>query len=549
MEARTQTDLAPRAFPDWQHVDYTRNPPQGRMRRNTDQHCKEQQHCLDQWGSWSSTYPPPHSYTYGMMTDTTPCPNHNGMYFACGPVPYHDRQSIESHSRQRMRPWLEARINSGEIPDLNWIDKHSKIFKVPWKHGGKHDWKESAAQIFKEWAVHTGRFREGVDEPDFPTWKTRFRCALNKLPDIQELKEQSQLDDPNPFRVYQFQQLGKVMSQSYAEVNKCKVPLKIPTTVDDTYDSGEKKTISLDSDLKAIDVLDLVTYPSEAAAQIKQEETDMDTTDGSMAQRATDASLEVDPLPYNTNPTTGAPLQSQIQTLSSNIEVEPGAHMMYIQIRYRNIEVILYKVQSRGGCRVYSGPNASGGMTGDLEEKVYGSTQAEELVLPMSDSYLGNQKQRSLTLQLLNVMDRGVLFENEGGNIYATRKCRCVIFVALPHENGLVKKLVREEKVMIFDYKSHFRNSLNKYLMGTGPKPAAHVLLSFGQSFQHETRMPYTNLLISATIFHANAYHELEKINCTFPVSPPIQISKSDDYDKLLDCMKITTTPMMMNCP
>ena len=56
----------------------------------------------------------------------------------------------------------------------------------------------------QEWAIHTGRYREGTDNPDWPSWKTRLRCALNKLPDIQELKDQSCYDEPNPFRVYKF---------------------------------------------------------------------------------------------------------------------------------------------------------------------------------------------------------------------------------------------------------------------------------------------------------------------------------------------------------
>lgn len=56
----------------------------------------------------------------------------------------------------------------------------------------------------QEWAIHTGRYREGMDQPDWPSWKTRLRCALNKLPDIQELKDQSCYDEPNPYRVYRF---------------------------------------------------------------------------------------------------------------------------------------------------------------------------------------------------------------------------------------------------------------------------------------------------------------------------------------------------------
>ena len=62
--------------------------------------------------------------------------------------------------------------------------------------------------LIQEWAVHTGRFTEGVDQPDWPTWKTRFRVALTKLPDFKELKEQNQLEGniAEPFRVYQFVQ-------------------------------------------------------------------------------------------------------------------------------------------------------------------------------------------------------------------------------------------------------------------------------------------------------------------------------------------------------
>lgn len=41
-----------------------------------------------------------------------------------------------------------------------------------------------------------------MDSSDWPTWKTRFRCALNKLPDIQELKNYGKLDGPEPFRAY-----------------------------------------------------------------------------------------------------------------------------------------------------------------------------------------------------------------------------------------------------------------------------------------------------------------------------------------------------------
>lgn len=60
--------------------------------------------------------------------------------------------------------------------------------------------------LYQEWAVHTGKYREGIDSPDWPTWKTRFRCALTKLPGILELKHLNKLDGQTdePYRVYQF---------------------------------------------------------------------------------------------------------------------------------------------------------------------------------------------------------------------------------------------------------------------------------------------------------------------------------------------------------
>lgn len=60
--------------------------------------------------------------------------------------------------------------------------------------------------VVQEWASHTGRYRgQGIDEPDYVTWKTRLRCALNKAPDIQEVKAECQTEDnANAFRVFEF---------------------------------------------------------------------------------------------------------------------------------------------------------------------------------------------------------------------------------------------------------------------------------------------------------------------------------------------------------
>ncbi|XP_007437531.1 interferon regulatory factor 1 isoform X2 [Python bivittatus] len=106
-------------------------------------------------------------------------------------------------ARMRMRPWLELQINSNEIPGLSWINKEEKLFQIPWKHAAKHGWElEKDACLFKNWAIHTGRYKEGDVQPDPKTWKANFRCAMNSLPDIQEVKDQSISKGSSAIRVY-----------------------------------------------------------------------------------------------------------------------------------------------------------------------------------------------------------------------------------------------------------------------------------------------------------------------------------------------------------
>ncbi|TRY89811.1 hypothetical protein DNTS_018561 [Danionella cerebrum] len=104
--------------------------------------------------------------------------------------------------RMRMRPWLEEQINSCKIPGLKWVNKEKRIFQIPWMHAARHGWDvEKDAPLFRNWAIHTGKYQPG-DKPDPKTWKANFRCAMNSLPDIVEVKDKSIKKGTNAFRVY-----------------------------------------------------------------------------------------------------------------------------------------------------------------------------------------------------------------------------------------------------------------------------------------------------------------------------------------------------------
>ncbi|KPP79162.1 hypothetical protein Z043_101280 [Scleropages formosus] len=105
--------------------------------------------------------------------------------------------------RMRLRPWLEEQIRSGKYPGVTWLDETAGVFQIPWKHAARHGWNiDKDATLFRNWAMHTGRYKPGIDKPDPKTWKANFRCALNSLPDVKELHDRSTKKGNNAFRVY-----------------------------------------------------------------------------------------------------------------------------------------------------------------------------------------------------------------------------------------------------------------------------------------------------------------------------------------------------------
>nr|XP_046213476.1 interferon regulatory factor 4-like [Oncorhynchus gorbuscha] len=105
--------------------------------------------------------------------------------------------------RLRLRPWLEKQIQSGKYPGVTWLDETTQVFQIPWKHAARHGWNiDKDATLFRNWAMHTGRYKPGIDKPDPKTWKANFRCALNTLPHVIELQGKSIKKGSNASRVY-----------------------------------------------------------------------------------------------------------------------------------------------------------------------------------------------------------------------------------------------------------------------------------------------------------------------------------------------------------
>ncbi|XP_052816909.1 interferon regulatory factor 4-like isoform X2 [Mya arenaria] len=454
---------------------------------------------------------------------------------------------VAEQTRQRMKPWLEYHINSGNIPGLHWLDKDKKIFKVPWKHVGNREWSESDGAIFKEWAVHTGRFREGVDTPDWPTWKTRFRCALTKLPDIKELKEFNRLDGQTdePYRVYQFVPRingdtivpairyapahTEVKEESSMHCETYTHPV-IPTTVNTDSNNlsvrSDRGDGRLTSDLERISESDLLKISGDMNIQQISIDQNMDITDEQ--ERSEEVERQAVSRPSTINPI--------------NFDLDESDSKLYVMVNYLMRRVYEGLCSNPAGCRIFHDTQVPIADVNEYRE-MFGPEDAAPIRLPALDQQLNMQQQR-LTDDLLLAADRGLVLHMRAGSIYAIRKCRCRIYISSPsYNNGDTMKLDRDVETNIFDLQNYFKPALQRFLHQRGPKPSAEVIISFGQKFE-PSKDSMNDLLISAAVIHAEAFHLLTRIMCSSSLTPTEEFSNSDQIDRAMGLRYDLSQPM-----
>ncbi|XP_069451749.1 interferon regulatory factor 9 isoform X5 [Ovis canadensis] len=125
---------------------------------------------------------------------------------------------------RKLRNWVVEQVESGQFPGVCWEDAAKTMFRIPWKHAGKQDFREDQdAAFFKAWAVFKGKYKEGNSEGP-AIWKTRLRCALNKSCEFEEVPEIGHRDGAEPYKVYRLLPSGTVPAQSGTQ----KLPSKRP---------------------------------------------------------------------------------------------------------------------------------------------------------------------------------------------------------------------------------------------------------------------------------------------------------------------------------
>ncbi|KAM8839706.1 interferon regulatory factor 4a isoform 1-T1 [Synchiropus picturatus] len=374
----------------------------------------------------------------------------------------------------KLRQWLIEQIDSGRYPGLVWENEEKSIFRIPWKHAGKQDYnREDDAALFKAWAMFKGKYKEGVDKPDPPTWKTRLRCALNKSNDFDELVERSQLDISEPYKVYRI----------------------IP--------EGSKRGMKMNSLEETASHTDSMGYvPSSLHGQVHSYMLSQDRREWRDYKPAEQASLPPPhhaelhygqghyPSPYGRawpGPDNG--FQLSFHTYFS--EAQPLYAMehnnaitdfsLHVSLFFRESLVKEVTTTSFEGCRITSSSHSASSPSSPATHPENKFHSGPELILfpfPYPES------QRQGVDLLPNVLERGVLLWMTPDGMYAKRLCQTRVYwegPLAPHTDK-PNKLEKEQACKLFDT-HQFLLEIQEYVHNGRHLPRYQVVLCFGEEY------------------------------------------------------------------
>ncbi|XP_064297767.1 interferon regulatory factor 5 isoform X3 [Phalacrocorax carbo] len=449
--------------------------------------------------------------------------------------------------RVRLKPWLVAQVSSQRYPGLQWLDPERRRFAIPWRHATRHPpAPQDHDTIFKAWAQETGKFTEGVDEPDPAKWKANLRCALNKSREFRLLFDGTKATPLQPYKVYEL----------------CEGPAE-GTDGDDYGCSGEEDVSQLQkmTSLSIIDtqhggdLLPPYPWPKEepqfssgcplgpfvppAPALLPGE---VGSTHGTpelppVTLTETGPSLgSLGPPPGTLGP---PPAACTVEHAIPNLLISP--HMLpltdlEIKFQYRGRQVCVLTISNPHGCRLF---HSSLEPTQEQVE-LFGPLTLEQVRFPATDA-IPNEKQRFYTHQLLDVLDRGLILELQGQDIYAIRLCQCKVFWTGPcaARRAGPNPIEREKKTKLFSLEG-FLNGLILFQKGqTSTPPPFEIFLCFGEEWPDQK--PKEKKLITVQVVPVAARLLLEMFSGELSWSAdsiPLQISHPDLKDKMVEQFK-----------
>ncbi|KAF7214174.1 interferon regulatory factor 9 [Nothobranchius furzeri] len=378
-----------------------------------------------------------------------------------------------TRSTRRLRSWMVEQVSSGKYPGVMWEDEAKTMFRIPWKHAGKHDFrKEEDAALFMAWAKFKGKLTDSKqDNPAI--WKTRLRCALNKSPEFKEVNERAQLDISEPYKVYRLvpiSEQGVVIPEKKTR-EKSSRKLKRRKSQPDDEDSGRVRLIKTEE--VASQPL-CVDEPLLQNHEPVQSEGPSRCTTISTGDALDEIRLDVR-------------IEESVPSATS------ADDSFDVAIRYLGQEVLRRQIQGTD-VRITYLPSSSVPPTLAALNARFPRIPLPE---PPSSLLAGPTLQALHTL--LPFMEKGIVLTSTPQGVYGKRFCQGRIFWMGPHSvtPGPHRMERNTEPVLLFS-KDAFKQELDRFCSAGGERPQTSFNLCFGEELNNTEDL--SNKLIIAQV-------------------------------------------------
>nr|DBA31455.1 TPA: hypothetical protein GDO54_007302 [Pyxicephalus adspersus] len=434
---------------------------------------------------------------------------------------------MNSHPRRiRLKPWLVAQVDSGNYPGLQWEDRDHKLFRIPWRHATRHiPMQDDENTIFKAWAKETGKFQEGLDEPDPAKWKANLRCALNKSREFKLLYDGTKETPMKPFKIYQLcdlpgQNEDPVPAYMWPKAEPVFSPCAnlLPHSLAPTDPVGTSATPGAYTGVE-LSPQGLVPQPVVMPHP--------ELVPPSHLEPTQNAALPIPVMPV--------PIEQGIPELLISPQMLPLTDLE-IKFLYRGKQVGMMTVSNPHGCRLfYSNIEPT-----PEQVELFGPTTLEQVRFPGTNE-ISNEKQKFYTNHLLDVMDRGLILTLQGQDIYAIRLCQCKVFWSgpcAPNVRG-PNPIEREKRIKLFSLET-FLNELIACQKGqTNVLPSYEIFFCFGEEWPDQKPKEKKLITVQVIPVAARLLSEIFSGELSWSAdSIKLQISHPDLKDKMVEQFK-----------